>query len=248
MRLGKSWFLKGFNLVLAIRARAVIAVFSLPLVVLGILLALGLPGRVVPSGPEWGYTLFSLGADIALVYLMVDFLLLREERERWKAVESKAIERVQSELRGVCFMVFEVLSPPIHFSTSNDEKMSRMRELLADPNKLKNTMRPPDSIMSSEFQRLSTRVGELQLRYSSRFDPRLIDILIDIENSLASISVSLDLAVREQVRKRFGKEEELPLIADVKKATWQDFLVLIGALVKAVDSRFFELPYFSGEI
>jgi hypothetical protein len=203
----------------------------------GLVLALDLPPKfgIVFSAPDWGYTLFSLGADIALVYLIIDFLLLREERQRWKTVEGKAIELVQGQLQSIFVVVFTMVRPAIDISSSKEEKMSRMRELAVDPAKLRTAIRPLDFDLSSLFQRLSRGIGDLQLRYSSRLDPRLINILIDIENSLASISVSLYLA-------------KFPPIADVKEVTWPPFLQLIAALVKAVDGGFIELPYISQSI
>jgi hypothetical protein len=86
----------------------------------GLVLALDVPLKfgIAFSAPEWGYTLFSLGADIALVYLIIDFLLLHEERQRWKAVEGKAITLVQSRLYGIFLVVFNILTPPIPMSSS----------------------------------------------------------------------------------------------------------------------------------
>jgi len=200
------------------RARLIIAILSVPLLLTGLILALDLPRKFAFSGPEWGYTLFSLGADIALVYLIIDFLLLHEERQRWKAVEGKAIELIQSRLYGVFFLVFNLLVPPIRMSFSKEEKMSRMRELVADPIKLRNAMRPPSVDLSSYFQRMARGVGDLQHRYSSRLDPRLISILIDVENSLESISSFLEVAKMTP-----------PIVSDIKEDTWLPFLDLITA-------------------
>lgn len=170
------------------RARHFIAILSGLLVLTGLVLALDLPPRlgIVFSAPEWGYTLFSLGADIAVVYLVVEFLLLREEGQRWKAVEGKAIERVRLQLWGVFHLVYSTLSPPIDLFSSKEDKMSRIREVAAHPDKL--SMRVPAFEASSYFKSLARGVGELQLRYSSRLDPRLIDIMIDVENSLETMS------------------------------------------------------------
>jgi hypothetical protein len=219
------------------RARVIIAGLSVPLLAIGLVLALDVPPKlgIVFSAPEWGYTLFSLGADIALVYLIIDFLLLREERQRWKSVEGKATELVKGQLQSILVVVFSMVKPVIDISSSKEEKMSRMREL-ADPAKLRSAMRPLDSGLSSLFQRLSRGIGDLQLRYSSRLDPTLINILIDIENSLASMSVSLALAKLP------------PITIDSAEAAWPPFLDLIAALVKAADGGFVELPYVSRSI
>ena len=215
------------------RARRVIAGMSVPLVVVGFVLALDLPAKfgIVFSAVEWGYTLFSVGADIALVYLIIDFLLLREERRRWKAVEDKAIERVQLQLFGVFFLVFSMITPRITLSSPYEEKMSRMRELVADPDKLRTAMVTLDYRFSSYLKRSARGIGDLQLRYSSRLDPRLIDTLIDVENSLESMDSFLSTA------------HEFPdIVGDVREATWQPLLGLLKALVKGVDSGFIELP------
>ena len=218
------------------RARLVIAVLSVPLLLIGLALALDAPPKfgIVFSAPEWGYTLFSLGADIALVYLIIEFLLLREERQRWKVVEGKAIELIESRLWGVFFLVFNLLTPPIPLSSSEKETMSRMRELIADPIKLRSGMVLPSVDLSSFFQREARGVGDIEHRYSSRLDPRLISILIDVENSLASIGTYLELA-------KMTPPAGVPVI-DFKDDTWPPLLDLITALVKAVDHGFVKIP------
>jgi hypothetical protein len=211
------------------KARVIIAVISIPLVILGVVLAFDLTKMFgIPiSVPEWGYTLFSLGADIAVVYLLIEFLLLREERQRWSAVEGKAKERVQHELFEVFSLVFSMLTPPIDLSSSKEEKMSRMRELVAEPRKL-STMTIPelDSRLghSLQFDRTARRIGDLEIRYSSKLDPRLINILMEIEDCFDSLAF-------------------LSLDPTLNKTKWVPLLNLIEALLKGVDSGLIELPY-----
>jgi hypothetical protein len=204
---------------------------SVALLLTGLVLALDLPPKfgIVFSAPEWGYTLFSLGADIAIVYLIIEILLLREERQLWKVVESRAIGLVQAELKVVLLVVFNVLVPPIHMSSSKEEKMSRMRELAADFAKVRSATNPLSADLSSTFDQLARDAGDLQLRYSSRLDPRLISIMIDIETALASISATSSIV-------KILSED------DAKDEVCGAFLVLIKALVKAVDDGFVEVP------
>lgn len=213
------------------RARLIIAILSVALLLTGLVLALDLPPKfgIVFSAPEWGYTLFSLGADIAIVYLIIEILLLREERQLWKVVESRAIGLVQAELKVVLLVVFNVLVPPIHMSSSKEEKMSRMRELAADFAKVRSATNPLSADLSSTFDQLARDAGDLQLRYSSRLDPRLISIMIDIETALASISATSSIV-------KILSED------DAKDEVCGAFLVLIKALVKAVDDGFVEVP------
>jgi len=214
-----------------LRARLIIAILSVALLLTGLVLALDLPPKfgIVFSAPEWGYTLFSLGADIAIVYLIIEILLLREERQLWKVVESRAIGLVQAELKVVLLVVFNVLVPPIHMSSSKEEKMSRMRELAADFAKVRSATNPLSADLSSTFDQLARDAGDLQLRYSSRLDPRLISIMIDIETALASISATSSIV-------KILSED------DAKDEVCGAFLVLIKALVKAVDDGFVEVP------
>ena len=213
------------------RARLIIAILSVALLLTGLVLALDLPPKfgIVFSAPEWGYTLFSLGADIAIVYLIIEILLLREERQLWKVVESRAIGLVQAELKVVLLVVFNVLVPPIHMSSSKEEKMSRMRELAADFAKVRSATNPLSADLSSTFDQFARDAGDLQLRYSSRLDPRLISIMIDIETALASISATSSIV-------KILSED------DAKDEVCGAFLVLIKALVKAVDDGFVEVP------
>lgn len=200
------------------------------LVLAGLVLALDLPPKfgLVFSAPEWGYTLFSLGADIAIVYLIIDRLLLREESQLWKVVKDRAIGLVQAELKVVLLVVFNVLVPPIRMSSSKEEKMSRMRELATDLPKARNATNPLSADLSSAFDQLARDAGDLEHRYASRLDPRLIRILIDIEAALGSISATSSIV-------KVLSEE------DAKDEVAGAFMILIKALVEAVDGGFVEL-------
>jgi transposase len=47
-----------------------------------------------PAGLAWS-------GDIILVYLVIDALLLRDERRRWEGVKDRVVELVKSELTGI---------------------------------------------------------------------------------------------------------------------------------------------------
>jgi len=217
------------RVIMADRVRLLVALFTVPLMVFGIILTFDVQGPSF-SAPDWGYTLFSLGADLAVVYLIIDFLLLREERQLWKVVEGKAIGLIQSELKVVLLVVFHLLLPPIDVDSSKEETMLRMKELAADLAKVRSAIVPFSADLSSVFDQLARDFGDLQLRYSPRLKPELVDIIIDIETALGSISATLPIV-------KILSEDE------VKDEVCGAFFILIRALVKAVDGGFVELPY-----
>jgi hypothetical protein len=196
------------------------------LLVLGILLALDLPAKFgVPfSATEWGYTFFSLGADVAVVYLIIDRLLLRDERERWKAVEGKAIELVRDELSTVLSYVQGLLLPRMDERDPREMRLSRMKEVAEQQfMDLKKSVSPEIAELASLLREESGRLGDLQVRYSSRLKPELIDLMIDVETSLESIGSDLSFA------KEYSKNDAM---RDVALLRLQQ---LIKRLVNAVD-------------
>jgi len=66
----------------------------------GALAALG--AWITLADTNFGYTLVGLGGGTLLTYLVVEVLLLREDRKNWKEVEGKVRDVIRSEL-----MVFE---------------------------------------------------------------------------------------------------------------------------------------------
>ena len=153
---------------------------------------------------EWGFTSISIGVDIAVTYLIIDRLLLSDERKSWKVVEEQAKELIADQLK-VIFLYLCIATGIIN-SLADDHKekehLADMR-ILADPANI--------SILETRLAKLKIftgivvpkviesltgefvkRLGELQLRYSSRFlDPKLVRLMADVENHLRHLGITI---------------------------------------------------------
>jgi hypothetical protein len=172
-----------------------------------------------------GYTLISLGADAVIVYLIIHFLLLRDERKRWNIVEGKALALIGIEMTAVVSLVEDFLLPNIPVTESTEVRLARMKEIVApgDLMDFERFVSPKITECASLFHEQSRRLGDLQLRYSSRLKPELIRLLIDVEESLESVYGGLSL-VRED-----------PKNSNLKAIALLGFYGLIQRLVTAID-------------
>ena len=155
-----------------------------------------------------------------MVSLIVDRLLLRDERERWKVVEEKAITLVQTELSSVVSLVEDFLVPPMPVTDPRETRLSRMKEIVGSDHLIDFERFVSSRITDCApvFREKSRRLGSLQLRYSSRLSPELIGLMIDIEESLESISNFCQGGFSTSIALSFFRE-------------------LIECLVKAIDDQ-----------
>jgi len=102
-----------------------------------------------------GYTLLGLAGDIILAYFIIDVLLLRDERQRWKAVKDRVAELVKVELKGILDEVMLVSRASLvavtfpravteeeAFTVIRRARLDRMKELSRDLDLLKETVDP----------------------------------------------------------------------------------------------------------
>jgi len=216
------------------RARHVIAVLAGFLVVIGLLLALDLPYTIWHldfHAVEWGHTLLSLGADVFLVYIVVEVLLLRDERRYWNSVQNKVKDLIEGEFL-LLFTDLTLLFPRmVRFLLSSDnpgeEILTEMRSLMGNRSELEKAVDPDlfQGRYSRVFSDRGRSLGNLQLRYSYRFlEPKLVNVMIDLENSLKDLGSSVSAVVNNPFRER-----------DLKSFVFFNLEQLLRVLVQAVD-------------
>jgi len=206
---------------------------------------------------EWGFTLISIGVDIAVTYLIIDQLLLSDERRTWKVVEEQAHELIASELSrvflclGVVTGIINSLAPGEH---REKELLEEMRKLAEPANisvlqnnlarlKLFQAVLPAavPEVINSLTREYAERLGELQLRYSSRFlDPKLVRLMADVENHLRHLGIIIS-----ELRSVLTLSEELDTSAYEATIAKDDIQPLLKAFVDAVDDGVYELPPYS---
>jgi len=225
------------------RARHVIAVLAGFLFIIGLLLALDLPytiWRLDFHAVDWGHTLLSLGADVFLVYIVVEVLLLRDERRYWNSVQGKVKDLIDGEFL-LLFTDLALLFPRmLRFLSSSEnpgeEILTEMRNLMGNRSELEKAV-DPDLFKGGYSQVFSDRgrsLGNLQLRYSFRFlEPELVSVMIDLENVFKDLSSSVSAVANNPFHER-----------DLRSFVFFNMEQLLRVLVQAVDAGVVKKPSF----
>jgi uncharacterized membrane-anchored protein len=247
-----------------VRAKWVIACFSVVLIVIGMGLigaSTGLLGPWLQSFPmisEWGFTLVSLGGGIAVTYLVVDQLVLREERETWNAVKNQALELIEGELENV-FLDLSIITGVMYDPSLQDayrkggaesskgvmlEKMKALtdKKNVGSLQKVVSETRffqeeiPP---MATTLFEVARRLGDLSLRFSTKFlPPKLVVFMNSLEKELLELKKSI-LGARQM-------KNHIPLPASTFELQIAYQLVrLIGLTLDAVNDGIFKVPEIS---
>lgn len=200
------------------RAKWIIAFLSAGLVAMGLILIVGYSigwFGIFLMVSEWGFTLVSLGGGVAVTYLVVDQLLLREDRETWDAVKEQALQLIQGELVTV-FIDLAVISGAIISVHTTYGKKAGTKQILEEMKKLSEAnsisilqksvselqlfQETIPAIATSLFE-AATRLGDLELRFSTKFlPPKLVILMNDVEKELLQFKRDV-LGSREMKRR-----------------------------------------------
>jgi len=231
------------------KARYAILFLSILLLIIGSILAVDLPLMIgLTSFPtsDLGYLAISLGADVGLVYLVIDVLLLRDERQRWKGVKYKVMDLLDGQLQGILVEVMNFSgvmtssAVTIPFGASDQEQtdiyrrawLARMRILSEDLGKLQNEIGAigADALVAyrTAFSRRARALSDLQLRYSwTLLEPGLVAKMLDIELLLNKLNTPLSASVKASV---FGR------------LALRDTQSLLRVLLNAIDDGIVSMP------
>jgi hypothetical protein len=204
---------------------------------------------------EWGFTFFSIGVDIAVTYLIIDQLLLRDKRRSWKAVEELANKHIGDQLTEVFHLLYIItcsgsIAPGVHKEKEILEGMRKLSdpasvaELQKNLAKLKifqaRGRKVPD-IISSLTGDCAERLGDLQLRYSSQFlDPKLVRLIAEVENHLRHLGILISSF------RRIVASSKVSNVSGFEKAIAKsDIQPLLKTFVEAVDDHVYELQSLS---
>jgi hypothetical protein len=200
------------------RAKWVITFLSAGLVAIRLILIVGYSigsFGIFLMVSEWGFTLVSLGGGVAVTSLVVDQLLAREDRETWNAVKEQALQLIQGELVTV-FIDLAMISGAIPSVQTTYGKEAGTKQILEEMKKLSETNNivvvqksvselqlfqqtvPP--LATSLFE-AATRLGDLELRFSTKFlPPKLVILMNDLEKELLQFKRDV-LGGREMIRR-----------------------------------------------
>jgi hypothetical protein len=237
-----------------LRARVAVVLLSAFLLFLGFALVV-LPSWNGLSLSDWGYTMFSLGADIALVYLLIDVLVLRNERETWRAVETETMMLIRADLLGLLLHVAALVGAirPRDPDSTAESMLAEMRLLSHEENRdeLRKRMdewlfgalpedsdRDPTFAMSvaSTITDYPRRLGNLPLRCPRKFlDPALVALMIELENDLEELNKDILIAGKVGLN-RFAQIYRTVAVSVMRR--------LLETLVNGVDKGMVPLPPF----
>ncbi len=225
----------------------------IPILILGVALLVA-GGLALGVSSELGFTIIGWGGEVILVYVVIDVLLLQQDRANWKVVEVKAKEGIDTELRGIFadVLLFSgaedivVTFPPDATPAEEErfivgEQLKEAHRLAANFGALKEGGLPNIKNVTDLFDSRADNLASFQNRYWSRLlEPHLMAYLIELEAKLRRVQTSLDI-----LRKYEGfppPKDELGLkmrqfeISSTQEALYQDFQGLLAFVLEGIDS------------
>lgn len=177
----------------------------------GGLIALGI-GLSFLSG-NIGFTLISIGGDVIVTYVVIDNLLLREDRNKWKNVQLKVENLVQMELNGILSDIMLVsgannitLTYPVDLTPEEERKyfdrehLKRLRQLSSDLELLGQSAQGTHidflgGATGDLFTSRADHLGQLQIRYWTKFlRPTELGFIIELETKLRDLDMDISIA------------------------------------------------------
>ncbi|MGA2783068.1 MAG: hypothetical protein ABSF09_00015 [Candidatus Bathyarchaeia archaeon] len=176
------------------------------------------------SAGDWGWVLISWAGDIAVVYLIIDFLLLREDRLRWREVKDKINEQIERTLIGIAIDIENVsgVSPVVTFLPLNEDKkaeqqawrnahIEKMTTFVNDISNIRDEVKRQDMLFKGVYGLLFAHRAEslaaLHLRYSKFLDPRLVVLMMDLEDHLRLLDSDLAITRKKGLLSSWYEED-----------------------------------------
>jgi hypothetical protein len=149
------------------------------------------------SAADWGWLFVSWAGDVAIVYLVVEFI---DERE-WRKVKVKVMEQIRRGLTGITLDIAMVsgVTPVATFlppdGTKEDEReairkaeLEKMKRFAGDINRIRTEVKRQGFLFAGGYGPLFSHRAEMlaafQLRYSKFLDAKLIVLMMDLEDHL----------------------------------------------------------------
>ena len=203
-----------------------------------------------------GYTFLEWAGDVILVYLIIDILLLRDDRRRWNDVKDRVLDLVRGELTGILIDVNSVTGAGIapitlpRNASEEEEKtaynkaiLKEMKELSTDLDLLKKEVDP--HLLRGDFGTLfsdrAKSLGDLQLKYWSKFlEPRQMALIIDLQRLLESLDTHISITKKY---KQWGKKSELSKWTGetFERLVYNDLANLLTVLSQNIDMGMIEM-------
>jgi hypothetical protein len=195
------------------------------------------------SAADWGWLLVSWAGDVAIVYLVVEYV----DQRAWKKVEVKVMDLIRRELSGITTDIANVsgVYPIATFlpmnATEEDERgaykkaaLEKMKKFAEDISSIKEEVQRQGLLSAGGYgpvlSHRAERLADFQLRYSRFLDVKLVLLMIDLEEHLKALDS--DVAI---VQKRV-------LFSDLyEDYAYTELQALLKIIVEGVESEQVEL-------
>jgi hypothetical protein len=231
-------------------AKQEIGVIAFVLIVVGSLVA--------SADANLGYTIVGLGGGVLLTYLVVDVLLVREQRRNWATVKAGTMSVINSELRGIgidtmlfagaqdgAFTIPEGLTSDQERMFFAEQHLKDARHLAKDLGALREKDLPNILNTRGLFENRADRLASFQNRYWSRLlQPELMAYLISLESKLRRVDMSLEIYRKyNEFPKPTGDMAKIREweIGSSHEGLYQDMQALLLDVIKGIDEKV--IPY-----
>ena len=231
-----------------LQARELIGLLSVVLILVGI--------SLLQLNAGWGFQFVGWGGGILLTYLVVDVLLLRQDRANWSRVGDQVRADIRSELQGVRIDVTLlsgaqdiVVSLPANASPQEESRlfaaaqMAEARHLAHDLGALREKLSPSIQQAGALFRSRADHLASFQGRYWSRLlEPALMGYLIDLEGKLRFVDTSLSIHLKYATAPAPTDETLQPLreylIRSSREALVESMQQLLRLVLEGVEEGF----------
>jgi hypothetical protein len=196
------------------------------------------------SAADWGWTFVSWAGDVAIVYLVVEYI----DGRAWKKVEVKVIGFIDRELTGIAVDIVNVTGVyPIATllpgdATEEEERrafreaaVENMKRFAGDINSIKAEVQNQGVLFVGGygplFSHRAERLADFQLRYSRFLDARLVGLMMDLEDHLKALHSDVALAQRP-----------ILLASSYQQEAYRELQALLRRIVEAVESDEIQMP------
>jgi hypothetical protein len=195
------------------------------------------------SAADWGWVFVSWAGDVAIVYLVVEYV----DQRAWKKVEVKVRDLIRRELSGIATDIANVsgVYPIATFlpidGTKEDEReayrkaaLEKMKKFAADVSSIKEEVQRQGFLFAGGYgpvlSHRAERLADFQIRYSRFLDVKLVLLMMDLEEHLKALDSDVAIVQKHVLFSSLYEQQ-----------AYRALQALLKIIVEAVESKQVEL-------
>jgi hypothetical protein len=195
------------------------------------------------SAADWGWVFVSWAGDVAIVYLIVEYI----DERGWKKVEAKVMQLIRRELTGIVIDIANAsgASPVATFmptdGTEEEERqalrkaeLENMKRFAGDINNVRTEAQRQGVLFAGGygplFSHRADRLADFHLRYSRFLDPKLVGLMMDLEDHLEALDSDVAIV-----------QKPVLLASTYREQAYRELQALLKRIVEAVESGEIEM-------